>query len=257
MKHTLTVLVAIVVLSALLYYHPVNDLVDMADSTPSTDFAKTPATSLPENMDRLGKEFQQESALLRALQTDTHAAAVNPHLHTHDEVNNGGVQPSADELTKLGYMLPPEYFEYDLHYLRMLAAQGDAYAMVHLAERYYFDIMVNPHHPYHDKSMNYPEMAKTSLQDALVHGNAHAAAILAEIHLLEKDPINATAWSKLSESLGDSMSSDWFKTTKDYQSLTPEQKRKADALAIDLRYSLRESAKRLNRKSLFDAEVSG
>lgn len=257
MKNTLTVLVALIVVSALLYYLPVKDSADLTEATQPTDLATIPATTLPENMDRFGKEFQQKNALLSALQNDVNAGAPAPHSHTHDDVNNVGAQPSADELTKLGYMVPPEYFDYDLHYLRMLAAQGDAYAMVHLAERYYFDIMVNPHHPYHDKSMNYAEVAKASLQDAIVHGNAHAAAILAEIHLLEKDPVNAAAWSKLSESLGDSMSSDWFKTTKDYQSLTPEQKRKADALAVDYRYSLRESAKRLNKKSLFDTEVSG
>ena len=58
---------------------------------------------------------------------------------------------SAEELARrkkmaaLGYMVPTDYYTKDLKTLRQLAQAGDAYAMVHLGEKYAFELNGQTH----------------------------------------------------------------------------------------------------------------
>nr|WP_315468578.1 hypothetical protein [uncultured Undibacterium sp.] len=128
------------------------------------------------------------------------------------------VSPAEAERTKklqeLGYMLPPEYYSKDLKTLRRMAKAGDAFAMMHIGEKYYFEIQGQSQHPDFDKNMDYAKAAKQSFQDALAAGNIRSAGIIAELYFQEKNPTEAYAWHLVSDQLGDSISADWFRRTE-------------------------------------------
>lgn len=117
------------------------------------------------------------------------------------------------KLEQLGYMLPPDYYTKDLKALRKMAKTGDAFAMMHMGEKYYFELQGQPSHPEFDKNMDYAKAAKTAFQDALVAGNIRSAGIIAELYYQEKNPLEAYTWHLVSDQLGDDISADWFRRT--------------------------------------------
>ncbi len=118
------------------------------------------------------------------------------------------------KLQELGYMLPPEYYAKDLRTLRKMAKAGDAYAMMHIGEKYYFELQGQEQHPEFEKNMDYAKAAKQSFQDALVAGNIRSAGIIAELYFQEKNSTEAYAWHLISDQLGDSISAEWFRRTE-------------------------------------------
>ncbi|WP_338848009.1 hypothetical protein V8J88_04285 [Massilia sp. W12] len=129
------------------------------------------------------------------------------------------------KMKQLGYMVPTEYYSKDLRTLRTLAQNGDQWAMVHLGEKYYFELKDARHNPEFDAGMDYAQAARASFQNALLAGNIRSAGIIAETYLQENKRVDAYAWHLLSERLGDSISAEWFKRTASYQALS-EQERK-------------------------------
>jgi hypothetical protein len=158
------------------------------------------------------------------------------------------------KMRKLGYMVPTEYYQKDLATLRQMAKNGDAYAMVHLGEKYYFELNGNQQNPEFDPKLDYGQAARQAFSEALAAGNIRSAAIIAETYLQENNKVDAYAWHLISEQLGDSISAEWFKTTKAYTSLTPEEKQQARNKMPDLVQNLKDIGRKLNAKPIFSQQ---
>lgn len=158
------------------------------------------------------------------------------------------------KMKQLGYMVPPEYYQKDISTLRQMAKNGDAFAMVHLGEKYYFELNGNRQNPEFDPKIDYGSAARQSFSEALASGNIRSAAIIAETYLQEKNHIDAYAWYLMSEQLGDSISVDWFKTTKTYTNLTTEERQLARAKLPELVQNVTELGKKMNTKPIFSKQ---
>ncbi|WP_137936910.1 hypothetical protein [Chitinivorax sp. B] len=153
------------------------------------------------------------------------------------------------QMEKLGYLIPPEYYQMELSALRELAEKGDTFALVHLGERYYFDIKKRQSGPDFEAGVDYTQLAIKSLAEALARGNAHSAAMISEIYLVENKPVEATAWNLIAERMGDQLSVDWFRRTKDYQQLSANDRRTAAQQAEQLQQALEQQRASLVSKS--------
>lgn len=160
-----------------------------------------------------------------AKQPDVQAAAPLPEA----EIVSPEEAARRKKMEKLGYMVPPDYYTKNLASLRQLAQRGDAFALVHLGEKYYFELNGQRSNPEFDPAMNYPDAAKKSFSEALAVGNIRSAAIISEIYLQENNAVDAYAWHLLSKQLGDSISAEWFEKTKLFASLSEQQKQQAQA----------------------------
>lgn len=144
---------------------------------------------------------------------------------------------SAEELARrqkmqaLGYMVPTDYYTKDLKTLRQLAKAGDAYAMVHLGEKYAFELNGQKTNPEFEQGIDYAKAAKQSFKDALVAGNIRSAGIIAELYFQEKNVTEAYAWHLVSDQLGDDISANWFRRTEMAQQATPQVKQAAQLRA--------------------------
>ncbi|MBR7800403.1 hypothetical protein [Undibacterium fentianense] len=149
------------------------------------------------------------------------------------------------KLEDLGYMLPPDYYTKDLKALRKMAKAGDSYAMMHIGEKYYFELQGQPNHPEFDKSINYGQAAKVAFQDALIAGNIRSAGIIAELYYQEKNALEAYAWHLVSDRLGDDISADWFRRTDMAQQSSADLKlaaaERAEQILSDLKLKKRPS----------------
>ena len=135
------------------------------------------------------------------------------------------------QLIALGYMVPPSYYQQNLATLKKSAAAGDAFAMVHLGEKYYFELNNQPDNPDFDPSENYPGAAKSMLSAAVVAGNKRAAGMIAELYLQEQNIVDAYAWNLLSERLGDNISVAWFRGTEPFLNMSEAEKQSGQAKA--------------------------
>nr|CCO25567.1 Hypothetical protein HCH_06672 [uncultured bacterium] len=164
---------------------------------------------------------------------------------------------SAEELARrkkmeaLGYMLPPDYYKKDINTLRQLAKNGDAFAMVHLGEKFYFELNGRPQNPDFEKGVDYASQARLSFSQALAAGNIRSAAIISETYLEENKRVEAYAWHILSEQLGDSISADWFKRTKVYATLTEQEKNQARQQLPKLMATVNTYSKQMNLTPVF------
>lgn len=128
------------------------------------------------------------------------------------------------QLRQLGYAIDERLYRLPLAELRKLAAAGNVQALTHLAERYLFELDGKPQRPDFEPGTRYREEARAALQQAYQLGNRHAAAMISESYLLEKQPLEAAAWNLVARRAGDALSADWFLTTKDYRQLDAGQK---------------------------------
>ncbi|AMC33611.1 hypothetical protein [Janthinobacterium sp. B9-8] len=145
----------------------------------------------------------------------------DPHLNTAMDVPDKEVISPEEaarrkKMEALGYMVPADYLTRDLQSLKKMAKAGDAYAMVHLGEKYYFELNKNPENPDYNPQTDYANQAKSTFKDALVAGNIRSAGIISELYLQENNLVDAYAWHLISDRLGDSISADWFRSTKVY-----------------------------------------
>ncbi|MBN3002938.1 hypothetical protein JW897_04235 [Chromobacterium alkanivorans] len=127
-------------------------------------------------------------------------------------------------LRQLGYVIDERFYRMPLAELRKLAAAGNVQALTHLAERYLFELDGKPQRPGFEPEMRYREEARAALQQAYRLGNRHAAAMISESYLLERQPLEAAAWNLVARRAGDALSADWFLGTKDYRQLNAGQK---------------------------------
>lgn len=141
------------------------------------------------------------------------------------------------ELKRLGYEIDMRYYAMNLRDLRQAALQQDPQALVHLAERYLFQLDGRPG-PDHDPQMRYRDAAREALQQAFALGNAHAAAMVSESLLQEQQVLEAAAWNLVARRAGDTLSADWFLRTQDYQRLSAGQREQAAQRAEELWQSL-------------------
>ncbi|MEC5160559.1 hypothetical protein [Janthinobacterium sp. CG_S6] len=142
------------------------------------------------------------------------------------------------KMAALGYMVPPDYYSKDLKTLRQLANGGDAYAMVHLGEKYYFELNGNKSNPEYESGTDYSAAAKESFKLALAAGNIRSAGIISELYLQENNAVEAYAWHIVSEKMGDSISADWFRGTRLAQQASDGLKREAGARAAKINAEL-------------------
>lgn len=140
-------------------------------------------------------------------------AAAAPADKAEPEVVSPEEAARRKKMADLGYLLPPEYYNKDLKTLRKLAKAGDAFAMMHMGEKYYFEMNGQTNHPEYESTMDYANAAKQSFKDALAAGNIRSAGIIAELYFQEKNTTEAYAWHLVSDQLGDSISADWFRRT--------------------------------------------
>ncbi|AZP12321.1 sel1 repeat family protein [Undibacterium parvum] len=138
------------------------------------------------------------------------------------------------QMEQLGYMVPPEYYTKDLKTLRKMAKAGDAFAMVHIGEKYAFELNGQKDNPEFDPSMNYPDAAKQSFKQALVAGNIRSAGIISELYFNENNALEAYAWHIVSEQMGDSISADWFRLNDMSKNASPQLKTTAAARALQI-----------------------
>lgn len=136
-----------------------------------------------------------------------------------------------DALRQLGYFIDERYYKMGLDALRKAAATQDVQALTHLAERYLFEFNGHPQAQGYEPGFPYMQAARDALQSAYVLGNRHAAAMLSESYLMERQPVDATAWNLVAQRSGDQLSADWFLTTDDYQRLTDAQRQQATQAA--------------------------
>ena len=128
------------------------------------------------------------------------------------------------QLRQLGYAIDERLYRPPLAELRKLAAAGNVQALTHLAERYLFELDGKPQRPDFEPGTRYREEARAALQQAYQLGNRHAAAMISESYLLEKQPLEAAAWNLVARRAGDALSADWFLTTRTTGSWTPGRK---------------------------------
>lgn len=147
------------------------------------------------------------------------------------------------KLQSLGYMVPTDYYTKDLKTLRQLAKAGDAYAMVHLGEKYAFELNGQTSHPEFEQGVDYAKAAKQSFKDALVAGNTRSAGIIAELYFQEKNVTEAYAWHLVSDQLGDDISANWFKRTEMAQQASAQVKQAAQMRANQIMTELKLSKK--------------
>ncbi|MFZ6748644.1 hypothetical protein [Undibacterium sp. Ren11W] len=135
------------------------------------------------------------------------------------------------KMEQLGYMVPPDYYTKDLKTLRKMAKAGDAFAMVHIGEKYAFELNGQKDHPEFEPDMNYPDAAKQAFKQALVAGNIRSAGIISELYFNENNALESYAWHIVSEQMGDSISADWFRLNDMSKNASPELKTTAAARA--------------------------
>ncbi|WMW81036.1 hypothetical protein RF679_01845 [Undibacterium cyanobacteriorum] len=147
------------------------------------------------------------------------------------------------KLQNLGYMVPTDYYTKDLKTLRQLAKAGDAYAMVHLGEKYAFELNGQTSNPEFEQGVDYAKAAKQSFKDALVAGNIRSAGIIAELYFQEQNVTEAYAWHLVSDQLGDDISANWFKRTEMAQQASAQVKQAAQTRANQIMSELKLSKK--------------
>ncbi|WKB51787.1 hypothetical protein [Eleftheria terrae] len=132
-----------------------------------------------------------------------------------------------DALRRLGYHIDERYYRMSLPELRQAAAGQDVQALTHLAERLLFEL--GGHGPGADAQAGGSQRmaAREALQQAYLLGNRHAAAMLSESYLLERQPVEAAAWNLVARRAGDTLSADWFVRTEDYKRLNDAQRAEA------------------------------
>ncbi|MFC7419393.1 hypothetical protein ACFQNF_05820 [Iodobacter arcticus] len=179
-----------------------------------------------------------------------------PHLNTvmnvpDKEVISPEEAARRKKMEALGYMVPADYLTRDLQSLKKMAKSGDAYAMVHLGEKYYFELNKNPENPDYNPQTDYANQAKSTFKDALVAGNIRSAGIISELYLQENTLVDAYAWHLISDRLGDSISADWFRSTKVYTEASEQLKQAAKAKLPVLIAELDGRSKAANRTPIF------
>ncbi len=155
------------------------------------------------------------------------------------------------KMEALGYMVPPSYYNKSLATLREMARRGDAYALVHLGEKYYFELNGQKSNPDFDPAMNYPAAARNAFSEALAVGNIRSAGIISELYLQENNVVDAYAWHLLSKRLGDSISAEWFEKTTAYASLNEQQKQQALAKIQNLMSNINNLSAKYKARPLF------
>lgn len=153
------------------------------------------------------------SGVLPELAPQNSTAQADKSVQAEPEVISAEEAARRKKMADLGYLLPPEYYSKDLKTLRKMAKAGDAFAMMHIGEKYYFEMNGQTNHPEFESNMDYSNAAKQSFKDALAAGNIRSAGIIAELYFQEKNTAEAYAWHLVSEQLGDSISADWFRRT--------------------------------------------
>ncbi|MGC0151644.1 hypothetical protein ACPRNU_04215 [Chromobacterium vaccinii] len=139
-----------------------------------------------------------------------------------------------EQMRKLGYQIEARYYRMSLAELREQARLGNPQALTHLAERYLFQLDGHPREPDYEPGFRYRDEAREALQQAYAQGNAHAAAMISESYLLDKQVDEAAAWNLVARRAGDALSADWFLKTKDYQAMGDQQKAAAAQRADQL-----------------------
>lgn len=224
----------------------------------------------------------QSSAMAHTDKTHHHAAEANtPAVMIHDQpspfVGGSMVGPMVDakgpletpvaapekevispeeaarrkKMAALGYMVPPAYYSKNLATLKEMARQGDAYALVHLGEKFYFELNGQKNNPEYDPAMDYPAAAKKSFSEALAAGNIRSAGIISELYLQENNVVDAYAWHLLSKKLGDSISAEWFEKTAAHASLSEQQKQQALAKLPDLMSNINNLSAKYKTRPVF------
>ena len=68
-----------------------------------------------------------------------------------------------------------------------MTRRGDAFAMVHLGEKYNFELNGNTSNPDYDSKTDYPSAAKQSFKQALAAGNIRSAGIISELYQRQRE----------------------------------------------------------------------
>lgn len=237
-----------------------NSVSSAADQTGNAASSAQQATSQPSNKLALakpgGSDWGNSPFALGTPASDAGSGAngngANPALASPEpEVISAAEAARRQKMEKLGYMLPPDYYRKDLASLKKLAQSGDGFAMMHLGERYYFELNGQPQNPDYDARLDYRELARQEFMASLVAGKVRPAGIISELYLQEHNVVDAYAWHLLSDKLGDSISAEWFRRTRDYQNLTDNDKQLAQVRLNEIQQRLNQMAKQTGSTQQF------
>jgi hypothetical protein len=115
--------------------------------------------------------------------------------------------------------------------------------MMHMGEKYYFEIQGQINHPEYEQGMDYKKSAKEIFQDALIAGNIRSAGIIAELFYQEGNVVEASAWFIVAAQLGDDISAEWFSRTQMSRQTTQEIRNAAASRAVSILASIRSKMK--------------
>ncbi|WP_444997785.1 hypothetical protein [Aliikangiella sp. IMCC44359] len=262
MKKLLLILSLLIIAVGLInFYSSQYDSTKSIEGVENTEL-KEPVISQPEQQELIHKEEGEKTEKLNAPETVQEGQLSLADLMNNQEAMDDVYVPPVplteeekalhEKLEKLGHIIPIEYYNYGLDTLKSLAENGDSNAAFHLGERYYFQLLNDPAHMDYDSSMDYKATARDAFSRALQLGNRHAAAVISELNMMEKNHEDAYSWHLLAEDLGDTPATEWFKHQEFYADITEEQKQKAYERYQALRQQYQEQWINDGQESLFN-----
>ncbi|WP_332851463.1 hypothetical protein [Duganella sp. S19_KUP01_CR8] len=101
-----------------------------------------------------------------------------------------------------GYFTPEEYFSLPLAELNRRAKAGDLYAMLQLAQQYYYESAALQSSDGFDTEANPKELGRQYFADAAVAGHIQIIAVLVQLYDAEGDAGKAYAWELFAGQMG-------------------------------------------------------
>lgn len=101
-----------------------------------------------------------------------------------------------------GYYTPEEYFSLPLAELNRRAKAGDLYAMLQLAQQYYYESDALQSREGFDAGADAKALGRQYFADAAVAGHVQIIAVLVQLYEAEGDTANAYAWELFGQQMG-------------------------------------------------------
>lgn len=171
-----------------------------------------------------------------------------PKVHSLGNINNTQLPDltsrRVEKMRGLGIGCPSEYYTMKLGDLRKLAYDGDAYAMLQLAEQYLNEDARLRNDPEYPTDGTTKDLAKQYLSNAFIAGRIRAAALLSKELFDENQIAEAYVWRLVSERVGDGVNPLWPGDSNQFASISDDQRLAAENKAASLINMLEQSKMR-------------
>ncbi|HEX8610106.1 MAG TPA: hypothetical protein VF800_02355 [Telluria sp.] len=108
-----------------------------------------------------------------------------------------------EKMKQLGFFTPEKYYKFDLKTLKKMADTGDVFATLQLAEQFYSESEGLENDPAYDLGASPKAEGNKYLEKAATMGIVRAATLLSLRYQEEAKPVDAHAWSLISQKFGD------------------------------------------------------